>query len=362
MTPMCGRMAGALCAVAAVACGPGPPALALATRPRFQAQPPGGAALLRRLVPTGQHFVVEGGGRITIIGHSDFHLLGRFLSREDITPILRQRQAAGYNTLRVWTRYRLSNYGIGDSTLAQHPDLYTRLPAFLDTCARFGLYVELTAYSGREDFDPQHWTRLTEAARGAMNVLLELVNENDQRGNHIDTAPFSPPDGMLASHGSNGAEQPPVKPFWGYADFHTNGALEEQRKVGHSAMEIWNGPTVTFETSRFPDVGMWVRRGNESREDWLTRVNRLAFDAGAGAALLAAGAAFHDVHGKDSTLWDDDTAVVAKAFADGMRSVPLTCQDGPYRRREDLEKGHPLLLRVYERPVEAVNCVVSIRR
>jgi hypothetical protein len=236
------------------------------------------------------------------------------------------------------------------------------VPAFLRLCARFGFYVELTAYSGREDFDSQHWTRLTEAARGATNVLLELVNENDQHGNHIDTAQFSPPDGLLASHGSNGAEQPPVKPLWGYADFHTNGSIEEQRKVGHGAMEVWSGPTVTFETSRFPDVGMWVRHGSESKEGWLARVNRLAFDTGAGAALLSAGAAFHDVHGKDSTLWDEETALVAKAFADGMQSVPLACQDGVYRRREDLEKDQPLLLRVYERQVEGVNCVVSIRR
>jgi len=310
---------------------------------------------LPRLVAEGTHFRLATGGRITIIGHSDFHLLGRFLSGEDIRPILQQRHDAGYNALRVWTRYQLSQYGIGDSTLAMHPDLYVRVPAFLQLAARYGFYVELTAYSGREDYDPTHWDRLIAAVRDETNVLLELVNENDQAGNRLpNLALFArPPPPVLASHGSNGSQQTPVEPFWSYADFHTNDAPEEQRKVGHNAWEIWGGPTVTWETSRYPDVGMW--RGAS-----LERAKQLAFDSGAGAALLAAGWAFHSTFGKNSTLWDADAIAVAKAGAEGSRSVNLACQDGPYVHRIDLETAG--LLRVYERPVSGVDCGVRIRK
>src|SRR2546426_7962277 len=50
------------------------------------------------------------------------------------------------------------------------------------------------------------------------------------------------------------------------------GAVEEQRKIGHNAMEIWGGPTLTNETSRCPEVGMW--RGADP-----ARTAALAFDS-----------------------------------------------------------------------------------
>jgi hypothetical protein len=257
------------------------------------------AAALPRLVPDGQFFRLSTGARFSAIEASDFALYARFLDGGDIESILRQRASAGFNMLRVWTRMQLAQFGIGSLTLADDPDLYERLPRFLQRCADHGFYVELTAYTGREDYDPQHWNRLVEAVRGQTNVLLELVNENDQAGNHIDLAPFTRPMGVLASHGSNGSQARPVEPFWDYADFHTNGASEEQRKIGHNGWEIWKGPTITNETSRFPDVGMW-RRGKDTESMWLDRVRRLAFDSAAGAALLSAGSAFHSVHGKSS--------------------------------------------------------------
>ena len=296
---------------------------------------------MERLTTDGQFFR-QGGKRFTAIGASDFFLLGRYLNGEDIEPVLQQRASAGINMLRVWTRMQLAQYGIGDCTLAMHPDLYDRIPAFLRLAAQYGLYIEFTAYTGREDYDPQHWNRLIAAVRDETNVLLELVNENDQSGNRLpDIGMFQRPIGILASHGSNGSEQRPVEPFWDYATFHTNGAFEEVRKIGHNAWEVWHGPTYTNETSRYPDVGMWAGKT-------LAEATILAYDAAAGAALLCAGSAFHSRLGKRSVLWDQDTLAVAQAWAAGAQSVPFDCQSGPYRHPQE-EEDPEQHLRIYRR-------------
>src|SRR2546426_8399982 len=137
------------------------------------------------------------------------------------------------------------------------------------------------------------------------------------------------------------------------------GAVEEQRKIGHNAMEIWGGPTVTNETSRCPEVGMW--RGADP-----ARTAALAFDSAAGAALLCAGSCFHSVHGKTSELWDGVEGSAAMAWANGAKSVDLECQDGPYMHRADLEeprdsRGVGQYLRVYERRVAGHDGIVRIR-
>jgi hypothetical protein len=175
-----------------------------------------------------------------------------------------------------------------------------------------------------------------------------MVNEGDLGVNALPHD-FARRNDLLASHGSFSAEVQESTGIWDYAAYHTNGAFEEQRKVGHNAMEIWDGPTLTNETSRYPDVGMW--RG-ASRE----RTCQLAFDAAAGAALLCAGSCFHSAAGKASVLFDADTEAVAQAWVQGARSVDLSQQDEPYQHRADLEG--PDDLRVYQRGSD----IVHIRR
>lgn len=293
---------------------------------------------LPRLVVRGQFLALETGVPWTAIECSDFNLYARFLNGEDIEPVLQQRADLGFNLLRVWTLMDLAPFGIGRLTLEEHPELYQRLPEFCSRCAAHGLYVEFTAYTGIND--PDHWTRLCRALQDVTNVLLELVNELDQNTNEPDAqgrvftlARFLPaPPPLLSSHGSNGSQAQPVTPHWRYALLHTNGAPEEARKVGHNAMEIWSGPTITNETSRFPD--------NASSTSF-------AFDAAAGAALLCAGSCFHSVSGKRSTLWTGTEREGAEAWSAGARSVSLECQDGLYVHRDDLEGT--FYLRVYQR-------------
>ena len=282
--------------------------------------------------------------RWTAIETSDFHAFGRFLNGEDIRPVLTQRRDLGFNLLRVWTRYILSP-GIGTCRLEDHPDLYERLPAFLSLCARFGLYVELTAFTGKHDFplaeQPEnlyrHWHALSGAV-DATNVIVSLVNEQDQHnddpqtGNAVPIDAFGPIPWLLCSHGSNGADHDTVRPFWNYGEYHSNGLSEWWRKNGHNAMELDPGPMICNEATRCPD--------NDSNPDHY-------YDAAAGAALLCAGSCFHSVNGKRSQLFEGIELACAKAHVAGAKSVPLEFQDGQYLHRSDLET--PDLLRVYQR-------------
>lgn len=281
---------------------------------------------LPALTVRGQFFQKANGDRFTAIQASDFNLLARYSRGEDIKPVLAQRRDAGFNMLRVWTLMHLSQFGIGDLD----PCPYNMIPSFLRLCSRYGLYVELTAYTSTRD--PLHWFKLVDSVEDSTNVILELVNENDQVANHINTDNYAKAPKTLCSHGSNGSQAQPVEPFWDYATFHTNDAPEWQRKVGHNAMEIWNGPTLSNENTRCPDRFTSLM---------------LAYDSAAGAALLCAGSCFHSVHGKNSTLWEGQEFECAKAWAEGAKSVPLGYQDGRYNHPIQLEG--PDILRAYQR-------------
>jgi len=254
--------------------------------------------------------------------------------------------------LRVWTLYDLAAANIGTFLDID----YARVPDFLRLCATFRLYVELTAYTSTERAD--HWDRLVEAAKPEPNALIELVNEGDLPINAIDMRRYARPTGILASHGSAGSQTVPPWEPWDYLGWHTNGADEEQRKVGHNAMEKpeaaigWRGPVLTNETSRFPEVGMWV--GADA-----ARRRALAYDSAAGAALLCSGSCFHSVEGKTSVLWSPETIDAALAWTKGARSVPLSVQHEAYTRRDDLLT--PDLLRVYQRGTTDAG-VVRIRK
>jgi hypothetical protein len=293
---------------------------------------------LPRLIRAGHVFALETGEPWTAIQCSDFNLPNRWQHGEDVTPILAQRAGAGFNLLRCWTHYDLSP-GIGTFLDID----YNRIPAFLSLCASFGLRVEFTAYTSIERFG--HWERLVEACQGEPSVLLELVNEGTLPVNQIDMQRYAKPTQVLTSRGSGGAEGVPPWEPWDYVTFHTNGSNEEQRKVGHNAMEIWSGPTLTNETSRYPDVGMWVGAS-------VARQQQLAYDSAAGAALLCAGSCFHSQQGKTSVLWDDRTLAVALAWSGGAKSVPLAYQHQPYVHRQDRET--PGVLRAYQRGTSPV--------
>ncbi len=290
-----------------------------------------------RLRAQGEYFIKENGERFTAICATDFNLQKLMCDGGDPRPVLAQRAAAGFNMVRTFI--------VGDwndpaylCRPQDHPDYYDKLGQLADLIKSYGMYFQACAFCDTPRIFPtqesqlDHWTRTVNVLYDKTNVLLELVNENNVPINTLNPDIFARPNGMLASHGSNGSQSLAVRPWWDWEAFHTNGAPEEQRKIGHNAMELSEGtpdwpashvPTITNETSRYPEVGMW-------RNSSLDRQKTLAFDSAAGAALLNAGSCFHSVNGKLSRLWDGNEEAVARAWADGARSVPLEYQDGRY--------------------------------
>jgi hypothetical protein len=320
------------------------------------AESPHTQSALPRLEVDGHFFRQDTGARWTGIQATDFNLFNRFLDGENITPILRQRADTGFNLLRVWTDFDVCADGkcpdhqpIGRLIPREHGDYYKRLSDFLDLCAQHGLYVELTAFTGRPEVDAEkiaHWDHLIEAVAPHTNVLLELVNEHDA---HDKSLPYDklrrPPAPILASHGSGGAGSPPKLPIWTYATYHPAFGADWMRKTieeGTQMAEKFNVPVLVNEATRFPD-----------RDQSLEH----AYDVGRGCALALAGCAFHSVSGKNSRLWKGHELELAREFARGARSVPLACQNGELRRLDD-----PQAMRVFERTGAGPECRVAIRR
>jgi len=288
-------------------------------------------------------FRLETGERWTAIECSDFALFQHFLEggADTIRPVLEERAAIGFNLLRVWLAYSggsVFEQEIGRLVPSEHPEMYDQLPSFLSLCASYGLYVELTAFTGGPI--PGHWDQIAGALEGVTNALVELCNENDSHVAHIDPRDYFPIPGIPCSHGSNGSQALPVRPWWQYETFHTNDAFEWWRKSSHNGMELSEGadgipashvPVITNETTR-PD-----------------RDPRLAHheDDAAACALLVAGRCCHTRSGKKSALFDAFDRPYAEAHVRGMRSVDLTYQEGRYHHPIELEG--PDDLRVYQR-------------
>ena len=286
-------------------------------------------------------FFTRDGQPWTAIECSDFSLYKRYLDGEDIRPVLAERQAIGFNLLRVW----LLNTSVipGGLLPSMYPGtFYTSLKPFVSLCASYGCHVEFTAFTQTQTLMPligeqrSHWLNVQTALRD-VPCLLELVNEADQHDNR--TAPEllqMRPTGILTSSGSNGADSPPPEPVWDYGLYHSNGLSEWQRKCAHNPMsdiaDVYHVAATANENTRFPDQD---------------RSEAHAEDAAAGAALLCAGACFHSQSGKLSQVFDSVEWACAVAWVRGAESVPLEFQRGSYIHRQDLEG--PDCIRAYER-------------
>ena len=312
---------------------------------------------LPRLRRRNQYFELVSGERWTWKGCTDFKLFHRFLTEgpESIRPVLEQRAAFGYNVVRV--------LGMCEWMFRFHPQdfggrYYTGLIEFLSLCAEYGLYVELTVFADTKlimDAAQQLglWQRLGTILPAVTNVFVELVNENSEHENGVcDVNAFAPMPDVLCAHGSNGSEAFPVRPAWDYETLHWNDANEWQRKAGHNTMEFAEitdfasgKPCIADENTRFAD-----KDGSTSH----------AYDAAAGAALLAAGYTFHSVAGKSSDLWTGQELECARFTIAGINSVPLWSQGGQYQHLTNLETSG--IIRAYGRNVPGVGtATVTIR-
>lgn len=314
-----------------------------------------GPSIVGRLGIAGKFFTMDG-QPFTAIESSDFSLYKRFLDGDPIVPaILRQRRSLGFNMLRVWllnasvVGFRdqdwRTQHGPADDGIhpRQYPDFYAKLAPFAALCGTFELCVEFTVFTQTPVLMPskgdqqRHLDGTADALRGACNVLLELVNENDHGNDNTVSPDLQRPAGVLISRGSNSADAAPPRHDapWDYELYHTNGLDQFQRKVGHNAMELAEEsgrPCASNENTRYPD--------QDASADH-------AYDAGQNGALLAAGSCYHSQAGKLSTLFDGVELACAKAWADGAASVPLEFQHGQYVHLPELEG--PTCIRAHAR-------------
>lgn len=296
-----------------------------------------------RLVPAGAVFRLDTGARFTAVECTDFNLLARYLveGAAAIRPVLEERQALGFNMLRVWAAFSgdaIFESEIGRLVPFEHPEMYDKLPEFCSLCAAHGLYVELTAFTGSPI--PGHWENLGRVLPAVTNVIVELVNENNAHPSaNIDPNAYQPLAGVICSHGSNASQAVPPRPPWDYETFHTNDAFEWWRKGGHNGMELSQGDA----EGQIPPSRKPVIANENTRPDRDGNVDHHQ-DAAAAAALLIAGSCFHSASGKKSAPLSAFDRPFAAAFVRGARSVNLEFQEGRYLREEPGS-----YLRVYSR-------------
>jgi hypothetical protein len=281
------------------------------------------------LVVDGKHFRYSDGGLWTQIGCSDFRLLERKVRGEDIEPILAERAAIGFNSLRIF----LMCGNMFNLYPHEHDNYWQAFDDLVDIdLPAHGLRCELTVLVDATRVMPalstqQNFFRdVCGAVAGLPHVFIELVNENDQPINTIQAQHFTQPGGpLISSHGSKGVvdaahEAVCVDPLWTYGTLHPARPADWPRLGGHNTMEDvaekFGKPGTDNESCR-PDQG----RGPVA-SDW--------FDAAGNIALLCAGGTFHSECGKDSRLFDPTERSCAEAWTAGARAVPLDYQRGQY--------------------------------
>lgn len=274
-------------------------------------------------------------------------------NQADVKRFAHQRSSAGFNMVRVFGMYD-NSAGIGHFRPEQYGSAYwTERKSFADALAAEGLYLQWTQFADASQFDCGILTSLAQnsvhAFDGITNSLFEWINEADQPMNKFPAGcnPAMPRiHGVLTSAGSNGSQAWPVQPYLDFVTFHTNDAVEEERKISHNCYEIQPSlPCLTNETSRV------------DHHNWQIAPMVFANDAFAACTLLNAGCDFHTA--LDGGLWSDLVLGIAKAVIAGFNSVPMSCQNLPYVHRQDMEP--PPILRTYQGGTRQ-DCIVMIRK
>lgn len=297
----------------------------------------------------GKWFIKANGELVHLIGCSDFALWQRYAYGQDVQPVLDQRKALGFNTLRVFGMY----WG-GLGQFDPRPCILTLRP-FVDYLAAHGFYVEFCVFADTPSIMPNPdeqrawWATVNEQIAGCPNVILEAVNEgNDSRNTVMALSTLSTPT-VFASRGSCTQDAGIMEPAWHYGAVHpARGGSEWHRKPGHYAMELCDSykiPVGANECKRPDEDGFHPYRFE---------------DCAAAAALLCPYAVFHSTSGKASVLFTDLEANCAASWVLGAQSVPLEYQRGFYRHRTDLETDG--ILRAYSRVLpDGREYVVRIR-
>lgn len=321
-------------------------------------------ASLPALIAAGPYLRLATGDPFTLIEASAFNLLGRLCHEGEgaIASVVDELQEIGFNAVRVWTAYSGNaqfQAEIGRLLPSEDPELYAGAAELSRICARRGLYIEFTGYTGPDNgsggVTVDHWPHLGEALQPvAGQVLGELVNEHDSHPSLHNINSYQPLPGILCSRGSNGSDRPPPRPWMQYELYHTNDAFEWWRKGGHNGMEFSVGaeglqgsgcPVIANENTRPDHDGTLLHHE----------------DAACAAAGLIAGSCFHSQSGKRASNLSAADRPFAEAHVRGARRFDLRFQPGRYSHV--LADEGPEDLRVYRKTLPSGEvALIEIRK
>jgi hypothetical protein len=185
----------------------------------------------------GAEFIVNG-TRWAWRASSDFRLPHRFMTGENIQPVLDDRRAAGATLVRCLAM-KANNIG-WELIPSRIPDYWGAVRRFFDALGAAGFACEWTVFADTRTVMPDpnaqqdFWRQTLDVARNYPYVLLELVNEAGHPTQSLDPQRFPRPSGVLASHGSGGTDEDVVRPVWDYAAYHARrGALPDARSASN---------------------------------------------------------------------------------------------------------------------------------
>lgn len=257
-------------------------------------------------------FVTADGRRVFLKMTSDFVLFWRYLEGEDIDPVLAQRQALGFNCVRV---FGMCHYVMVNDLHAptfkpsNHPDYHPKQLAFFQKCARFGQYPYFCefpdnayAMENEDDHVPYHEANAENMRQ--VGGILEATNEYFAHSwNQVDFNRILKPVGVLACSTSQGEglHQWP----WDFGDFHP------RRDFPAHVKEQCLSDNPNFE------VNFQMGLGENFNADKESNAVDKYFQVGGSALGTALFSSFHCEQGKQSRLFDGQTLEAALAFIEG---------------------------------------------
>jgi hypothetical protein len=275
--------------------------------------------------------------------------------RDAVKALFAQKALAGVNMTRVFGMYDNPN-GIGHFRPEDYgPSYWVERKSFFDAAAAKKIYIQWTQFADASQFGCNIQQSLAENSIHAFDDItnvgvFEWINEADQPINKMcPNIPMPRIHGVLTSAGSNGSQSWPVTPFLDVLTWHSNNALEEERKLAHNCYEIQ--PSIPCLTNESSKAG--------AGKNWTVHPLAFAFDAWKACKLLNAGCNFHSVEGMKGEPYTEEHLDWLRETIRGIDSLPSSCQNLPYVHRQDLEP--PGIIRAYQGDARA-DCLVQIRR
>lgn len=296
-------------------------------------------------------FFRQNGQRFFLNGASGFNAPGRFIyeGADAIRPMLAQRQALGFNAIRLWSAINVPL--IGRLVPREHPDFYDRIvPGCSALCAEYGQYPYWTGLTGPysvtlggTDQIIEHDLRMQDALSRVPYALYDRRNEFSKDVNQVDASRLPALTLPMASQGSGQQDEDPPTPYGRFYARHP-ASSEWQRKVGKQNIDFANG--IGLDEPGIDDETVRCEPGGESNRQH-------AHDAGACGAFFIAGAFFHSAQAKLAMPWTAPNGELdtATGWCEGVQSIVAqgldVVQDGQYVHRTDWESE--TVIRGYEK-------------